>query len=159
VDIKQGQIALGIIARDWEGQVLVAQSTTRQFIVEPLFAEALAALHVVIFSKEIGFTQIMLEGDAIQIVREINSESSQLRRNEHLVDDIKNVLSSLHSFKVIHVKRTANGRSRSRPSQGGCYLCHKFNLVGRYSPIIYDIVCREGSFSWCRAFILFDVFL
>jgi len=40
VDKKHEQIGMGIVVRDYEGVVLVARSTTRNFLVEPVVAEA-----------------------------------------------------------------------------------------------------------------------
>jgi hypothetical protein len=43
VDKKNGHIGLGIVVRDYEGVVLAARSTTKNFLVEPVVAEVLAA--------------------------------------------------------------------------------------------------------------------
>jgi ribonuclease HI len=108
VDKKHGRIGIGIIAHDCKWQVLLARSTTQNFVVEPIVAEALAALHTVIFCKEMCFAEIILKGDSLQIVKEINMELPQLNRFGHIVDDIRKVLYSSWSFRVVHIKRDAN---------------------------------------------------
>jgi hypothetical protein len=84
------------------------------------------------FCKEIGFTRIVLEGDTLQIVREINSESPQLSRYGHPVDDIRKILSSLCYFQVVHIKKNANEAAHDLAKE--TIPCHRFNLVRRYSP-------------------------
>jgi ribonuclease HI len=68
---KRGRIGYDLIIRDFEGIVLAAQSTTKNFLVTPEVAEALTALHDVETCKELGFYDIILEGDALQIVNPI----------------------------------------------------------------------------------------
>lgn len=65
VDKNNGRIGLGIIARDCDGFILAAQSTTKNILIEHVMAKALAAAHAIDFSKELGFNDIILEGDAI----------------------------------------------------------------------------------------------
>jgi hypothetical protein len=51
---------------------------------------------------------IILEGDALQVVNEINLAIPSLSRIGHFTDDIRSELHSLRSFRVVHVKREAN---------------------------------------------------
>lgn len=41
-------------------------------------AKAMSAIHAVLFSKEVGFLDIIFEGDALQVVREMNSNPLML---------------------------------------------------------------------------------
>lgn len=72
VDKKNECIGLGIIAQDSEGFILAGHSSTQTICVDLTMAEAWIALQVVIFSKDIGLFDIILEGDAKQIVYEIH---------------------------------------------------------------------------------------
>jgi len=45
----------------------------------------MAATHVVIFSKEVGFFDVIFEGDALQVVREIQSASPHACSFGHFV--------------------------------------------------------------------------
>lgn len=80
VNKKHGRRGVGIVTRDSKGFILATRSTTQRIVLEPIVAEALAALHAVILSKEIGFSDIILEGDALQIIQEINSERPNLSK-------------------------------------------------------------------------------
>lgn len=60
-------VGLGIIARDDARCFLSACGFTKRMTVMPVVAEALAALHAMIFCKENGFTKTIFEGDALQM--------------------------------------------------------------------------------------------
>jgi ribonuclease HI len=44
-----------------------------KIVADPAIAEAMAALHAVMFAKEMGFSQVLFKGDALTIVKAINS--------------------------------------------------------------------------------------
>jgi hypothetical protein len=50
---------------------------------------------------------IILEGNALQIINEMNSAGSTLSRFGHFIDDIKINLCSFKFFRVIHDSRAA----------------------------------------------------
>jgi hypothetical protein len=58
--------------------------------------------------QEIEMFDIILEGDALQIVNAINLESQILNRFGHFIEGIRSKLYSLRSFYVLHVQREAN---------------------------------------------------
>jgi hypothetical protein len=71
-------------------------------------AEALVAHHVVATSKEMGFHDIILKGDALQIVNVIKVICNIWSSIGHIVDGIKMELRQLRSWRIDHVKRDAN---------------------------------------------------
>jgi len=66
---KHGHRDIGFVTRDSKGFILATRSTTQRIVLEPIVVEVVATLHAVIFSKEIGFSDIILEGDALQIIQ------------------------------------------------------------------------------------------
>lgn len=68
VDKKKGCIGFGTIVKDSTGSILGARSITKNILVELVVAKALAPLHAVEFSQELGLHQFILEGDVVQIV-------------------------------------------------------------------------------------------
>ncbi len=70
---QSGCIAFGIVARDCEGFLLGAKCVHLNLLVDPKVAEVMAALHAILFSREVGFFDVVFEGDALQVVRDINS--------------------------------------------------------------------------------------
>lgn len=87
---------------------MAARSTTRTFLVKHVVAEALAALQVVELSKEIGFNDIILKGDTLQIVNAVKAEGNNWSKFGHIIDGIKLGLCQLRSWRIKHVKRDAN---------------------------------------------------
>lgn len=51
--------------------------------------EALAALYVVEFCRELRFYNVIVEGDALQIVNAIKAGNKNWSKFEHIVDGIK----------------------------------------------------------------------
>jgi hypothetical protein len=52
VDKKHGRIGYDLVVKDQEGVVLATRSTTKNFLVIPKVAKALAALHAVVLWKQ-----------------------------------------------------------------------------------------------------------
>lgn len=103
IDIKNGRIGVSIIARDSWRQVVVAHSLTISALVDSVVVEAWAASHAVLFAKETGLLDLILKGDAFQVVNQINAESSSLSGIGHFTEGIKFELHSQRSSGVIHV--------------------------------------------------------
>jgi hypothetical protein len=63
-------------------------------MVEPVVVEALTAFYAVELCREIlGFVDIILEGDALQIVNAVKATSNNLSKFGHIVEGIKAGLS------------------------------------------------------------------
>jgi ribonuclease HI len=109
VDLKNGRIGLGCIARNSDGVFLAGRSITKEATVDPTTAEAIAAIYAVIFGKEQGYRQIVFEGDALRVVQAINDTYSRQSCFGHFVEGIKMELQSLEQGVFTHVAREANG--------------------------------------------------
>jgi hypothetical protein len=51
---------------------------------------------------------VIIKGDALQIVKEVNSNAPCFTSFGHFVEDIQSNLGSLRSFNFVHVKRGDN---------------------------------------------------
>jgi len=71
-------------------------------------ADAWPTSHPVLFTKEIGLFDRILEEDALQIIEEINSSHSTWNRFGHFTDGTKLEQTSFRSICVVQVKREAN---------------------------------------------------
>ena len=60
------------------------------------------------FGKDMGFTRIMLEGDALSVITKILQSEPSLSEVGNLVDAIKGLMKSFDSCKVQYVRRDAN---------------------------------------------------
>lgn len=142
IDKKKGLIGFGVIARDSKGRVLVARSSSKPVCIEPVMAESWAGLHVVLFCKEIGLFDIVAEGDALQVVKEINLATSNLSRYGHFIDGIKTELSSLRSYNVVYVRRRANFVTHILAKAAITQVIESIWLE-EIPPLISDVVCRK----------------
>jgi hypothetical protein len=71
-------------------------------------AEALAALWAVKFSKEVGFFEVILEGDVLQVVKDIMSPVPHLSKSGHITESILQELYGFRAATFVHVKRECN---------------------------------------------------
>jgi hypothetical protein len=109
---------------------------------DPLVAEALAALHSVLIAKELGLIGIILEGDALQVVIEINSAIHSLSRIGHFTYDIRSKLHSLRSFHVLHVKMEANSAALAI-AMAAAFHVRDSTWLEEAPPHVFDIVFRS----------------
>ncbi|XP_059458257.1 uncharacterized protein LOC132187840 [Corylus avellana] len=94
--------------KDERGHVLVAKNQTIHAIHELVTGEALAALHAAEFCRELGFFEILLEGDSMLVVKAIGGNTQNWLKYGQIVEDTNMVLRSLRHWKIGHVKRKAN---------------------------------------------------
>lgn len=84
VDKGYGRIRIGIVVRDHKGVVLAARSTPKNILVDLVVVEALSTLCAVKFSKDMSFHDIILEGDALQIVHVVKAGNKNWSKFGHL---------------------------------------------------------------------------
>ena len=63
-----------LVVRDEKGSFLAALNKQMQTEVSPVVAKTFVVLHAVMFCKEQGYLKAWSEGDALQVVKEVNSE-------------------------------------------------------------------------------------
>jgi hypothetical protein len=97
-----------MIACDYKGFVIGVRSLTIECLTGLVVAEAMTTLYATNFNMEMGFLDVILEGDALQIVKKINFDAPCFNIFGHFVKDIQSGLGSLRSYSFVHVKREAN---------------------------------------------------
>jgi len=122
-----GCVGCGIVARDHCGSVLGAKSAYKKISVEPAMAEA--AKEACLFCKDMGFFDIILEGDTLQIVLEI-------------IDSINRELSSFRSAKFVHVPRELNSATHVLAKEASLH-CLDHVWLEETPSSISDVVLRE----------------
>jgi hypothetical protein len=105
VDVKNKTIRLGVIIRDDKGMFLGALSKWLQIEVRHVVAKTLAALHAVLYCVETGYLESWFEGDALQVVNEVNSTKPCDSMHSHLIEAIKEGLQGLNRLLFTHIKR------------------------------------------------------
>jgi ribonuclease HI len=117
VNKKDGCVGFGIVARDCDGMFLGAKCIYCPITADHVVAEALAATHAVLFSKEVGFVDVLFEGDALQVVREIQSDPPHASRIGHFVESIQHEMVGFRSSCVVHAPRETNGATHALAKQ------------------------------------------
>jgi hypothetical protein len=57
---------------------------------------------------KLGFNDVLLEGDSLEVVQALCKEECTWGRNGTLIKDSKLLLQQVHVWKACHVKRSAN---------------------------------------------------
>ncbi|XWS56298.1 hypothetical protein CRYUN_Cryun09bG0073900 [Craigia yunnanensis] len=60
-----------------------------------------------------GFTSILLEGDALRVINQINLSSPDLSEIGNLIDECRSLVRIFQSSSVSHVNRSANAVTHS----------------------------------------------
>ncbi|XP_042956310.1 uncharacterized protein LOC122292152 [Carya illinoinensis] len=108
LDTSRGLTGIGALVRDWNGKVLGSVRTYRQLNLSPLSAEAYALMVAIQFCKDHGFTNIICEGDSLQVVRKMKSFEEDWSQEGLIIEDAKTLLKSFSYWDIIHTKRDSN---------------------------------------------------
>jgi len=101
-------VGMGIIARDSNGLCMGAKCIPIRAQTDPKTAEFMAALQAVQFSKEVSFWDVIFEGDAAQVVKEITTHSSRFAKVGHFIESIYLEKQFFRSTKFQAIPRTCN---------------------------------------------------
>ncbi|XP_042944508.1 uncharacterized protein LOC122278379 [Carya illinoinensis] len=108
VDVPQAKVGIGLVARDHEGRILVTKQLIISSIPDPLLAEGLGAFQAASLARDMEFSPVILEGDAVQIVNGINHQLERWDRVGMVMYDTGLVLSRLGQWSVVFVRRCGN---------------------------------------------------
>jgi hypothetical protein len=111
VDGKRRKIGIGVIVRNHEGGVIAMMSKTINFIQDPVTVETLATRRAVEFSRMLGVGELILEGDALQIVEALQSEDGGRSLYGIIIEDVLQLMRSFLDCKVSFVHREGNGEA------------------------------------------------
>jgi len=146
VNKKKGYIGVGIIARDCMGQFLGARSFCQKIRIDAKLAETIVALGAVTFSSKASFFDAICEGDAAQVVADINYDPSFLSSTGHFLESIHMEKLGLRSCRFVFVPRGANMAAHTLAKEA---ICNKNDVcwLEDVPSSISNIVIREACFS------------
>lgn len=98
----------GIIIRENEGRILGACCHSNKYISNAFVAKALAGVQALQFAADLGFTRVILEGNARSVLSRLAVGGDD--RSEMFADiqDARLLMNSVHACKVRHVYRECN---------------------------------------------------
>jgi hypothetical protein len=82
-------MGVGISVRDHTSKVVVMACATKDFINNPTMAEAVGAWFAVALAKRLGLRNVLIEGDALEVVDAISKEGNCWTVYGQIVNDIK----------------------------------------------------------------------
>jgi hypothetical protein len=134
INKTKGWIGMGNIARDYLGNCLGTWSLTKILQADAKTAESLAALEAVQFAKE---------GDATNVIEEINSDPPYLSSAGHILESIHVERQSLHTCSFNFVFRESNYAAHCLAKEAASIMCD-LCLLEVTPTSISSIVLREA---------------
>jgi hypothetical protein len=108
IDKSNARVGIEVVLRDERWIVIAAMCKTRMGVLEPVTREAYAAYHAVRLCRDLGVQNLLLEGDAKQIVEAINLGTGTWSRFGHLIEDTRRTLLTISRWRCAFVHREAN---------------------------------------------------
>ncbi|XP_065630298.1 uncharacterized protein LOC136067864 [Quercus suber] len=99
---------VGVVIRDSYGDVLASCSEKILQAYKAKVTEVLAAWKALSFAHELGFQNVILEGDALHLIQALKSQKQSLCPLGLLVEDEKIYSSHFQRVLYSHVKRNSN---------------------------------------------------
>lgn len=121
-----------------------AMSTKGPQVQDSKEAEVLACRRALGFAIDIGFSELVIEGDSAQVLNSIKSSDTNLSRLGHIIVDIQCLVASLQWAKVTMVKRDAN------------FVAH--SLVRYAKNLSNDVIWLEDSLPLALEALYYDSF-
>ncbi|KAF5468365.1 hypothetical protein F2P56_012522 [Juglans regia] len=108
VDKVNGVIGVGVTVRDSIGYTIATKQTNKILFPDPLLAEAFGALKAVQFGVELGLSQVVVEGDSLQVINALRSDIEGCNSVSMYVSEAKLILQNFAKWEVSHVRRNGN---------------------------------------------------
>jgi hypothetical protein len=100
---------VGIIVRDRHGIVRGGRYLSLPNIIDPATVEAMKAWQAIDQWKQLGLMKVILEGDSLKVIQDMQKEGDCWRSYKILLNDAKYLLRSCQQWEVNHVRREGNG--------------------------------------------------
>ena len=110
-DIKVSGV--GVVIRNDKGEVMAALSARGPPVTDSEEAKVLAGRKALEFALDLGFSEVVLEGDNIGVMRSIQSKGANNSSLGHIYGDIHCLAAGFRVWSVSYVKRTANSVAHS----------------------------------------------
>jgi ribonuclease HI len=99
---------IGVVIRNQAGLAIatLSQKLTAAHSIE--MTEALAARRAILFTKEVGLTNVAFEGDAENVIRDLSSLEILHSAYGLVIEDAKSMLLAFQDFSLSHTRRSGN---------------------------------------------------
>ncbi|XP_022755038.1 uncharacterized protein LOC111303203 [Durio zibethinus] len=113
-DTREKKGGVEVVIRDCTGEVLATASITMPGINDPFHAEAYLATQALMFASNMGFKRIILEGDALGIIKTLNSTGPDLSTIEVTTEEANEKKNQFHTCLTMHTQRKGNMKAHLR---------------------------------------------
>ena len=103
-----GCLGVGAIIQNERGEVMAALSAKGPFVQNSEEAETLACRKTLEFAIDVGFSDLIIEGDNVSVMRAVASNCMDGSRLGNVLEDIHWLVRGLRWSSVSCVKRSAN---------------------------------------------------
>nr|XP_027071698.1 uncharacterized protein LOC113696490 [Coffea arabica] len=111
ISAKMVRIGLGIVARNWRGDLVKVRGISRRKKGEAATEESLAIRSALEMAQAAGWTKIEVQSDCRNVVSSINAGNVQDCKLQTILEDIEALKTSFDSCIFSFVPRSANGYS------------------------------------------------
>ncbi|XP_023920887.1 uncharacterized protein LOC112032348 [Quercus suber] len=116
---------IGVVIRDWRGEVMATLSMPIALAPTVADLEALACCRAVMFAAEKDLQKVIFEGDSASVISAISQESPVLNSYGDIVDDIRSLVSAFQLFKFVFVHRSCNVVADALAKKAKCLVGSK----------------------------------
>ncbi|XP_012844351.1 PREDICTED: uncharacterized protein LOC105964372 [Erythranthe guttata] len=106
-------LTISVVARNNEGTCMGWKVTRLDGNLRPVEGEALAALRAIVWAKEKGWENVILEGDCIQVINALRNGEAEFSSFGSLVEECFFIASTLNSCNFMFIKRAGNSLAHS----------------------------------------------
>ncbi|GMI99218.1 hypothetical protein like AT3G25270 [Hibiscus trionum] len=99
---------VGVIIRNKSGAIMGAMCARRERILSSFAAEACAMVQGLRFAMELGFADIIAEGDSLTVIKKLNSKSRDLFEISTYIGDAKSLARRFHTCRFVFTRREGN---------------------------------------------------
>ncbi|XVE95505.1 hypothetical protein REPUB_Repub02eG0103200 [Reevesia pubescens] len=99
---------IAVLIRNHLGQFMGGGCFKRTHVGNAFLAEALATRSALELAHELGFTNIVLEGDALGVLNSLKNSKPDLSAIGTIVEEARSFLSLFYNCEVCHVSRWKN---------------------------------------------------
>ncbi|XP_062026332.1 uncharacterized protein LOC133742668 [Rosa rugosa] len=112
-DVKNGRDGMGAVVRDEFGRMQGALAVPVDGSLSPLATEAAALRYGILYCKELSFTKVKIEGDALNVLKALDCNDIDLSEIEAVIEDVKHVMVEMEMVKWKHVWKKYNQLARA----------------------------------------------
>ena len=110
---EDNHAGVGVIIRDWNGQVVASMAETFPLPFSVTAVEVVAATKALCFAKELGLLFVVLEGDSKITMDALASENLSLTEFGHLIDEAKELAKDFTYIEFSNVLRQKNSAAHN----------------------------------------------